>query len=240
MNTGKRFLKNLVSLSALVLLLAVSRLAFGQANEGIIGSVTDPSGAAMPGVTVSATNPTTGEKRTVPTNATGAYLFSSMQPGDYDVSAEMAGFKKTIKHATVEVGRQVTVDFALEVGAVTEAVDVKSDVSSINLVDSKVDSIIGASEADVPLNGRSAYELAKLVPGVLITTYITNIDAETGISITGRGIGNTLYSLNGLNITGFQGGGEGINVSHDAVSEFQVSIANSDPSVGQAYAVRRH
>ena len=236
MKLRKVFSNRLVSLLGFVMVVILGQLpVFGQGTDGILGTVTDPSGALMAGAMVTATNPATGEKRALATNASGVYVFTAMQPGDYDVSAEMAGFKKTIKHATVEVGRQVTVDFALEVGAVTEAVDVKADVSAINLVDSKVDAIIGAGEADVPLNGRSAFELAKLVPGVIITSYITNVDAETGISVMGRGAGNTLFSLNGLNIDAFNGGGEGINVAHDAVSEFQVSINNSDPSVGQAW-----
>lgn len=213
--------------------MATHETLFGQATGRILGSVLDPSSASMPGVTVTATEPSTGVQRSATTNGIGSYGFSSLQPGDYEISVEMAGFKKAIKRATVNIGRDITVDFTLEVGEVNQTVEVSAGASAINLVDSKVDAIVEQSQiSDLPLNGRSAFEMAKFVPGVRVTNS-ANRNADNQISIAGRGPESSRFSVDGLNISDLGGGGgEGINLSQDVVREFQVSINNSDPSIG--------
>src|SRR5712691_5149629 len=116
MGSGKTLVASLKSLVWVLLVLAAAASAFGQATGSIVGSVTDASSARMPGVTVKLTNTATGFDRSSTTNETGAYNFSSLLPGDYEVIAGIAGFKTVLKRATVNVGRSVTVDFAMEVG----------------------------------------------------------------------------------------------------------------------------
>src|SRR5579864_7266917 len=76
--------------------------SFGQATGTIRGSISDSSGASMPGVTVTVGNPQLGVDRSVVTNQSGAFVISTLQPGSYDINVEHAGFKKTVKHASVD------------------------------------------------------------------------------------------------------------------------------------------
>lgn len=233
MRLQEAFSRMLGSLLALSLfLIAGSPASFGQATGSIVGSVADASSARMPGVTVTATNPATGAQRSAVTNETGAYGFSSLLPGDYEITAEMAGFKKVIKRATVNVGRGVTVDFSMEIGEVTQAIEVVGEASAINLENSKVDAIIDQSQiSDLPLNGRSAFEMAKLVPGVYVRQRAQG-NSDNQIHIAGHAQGDTRYTVDGIAIPDFFRGGLGLNLSQDAVQEFQVSISNNDPSIG--------
>ena len=95
MNLGRGTSKFGLLLGALMIL--SSSLSFGQATGSILGSVTDATSARMPGVSVTAVNPASGAQRTAITNETGAYNFSSLLPGDYEVTAEISGFKTILK-----------------------------------------------------------------------------------------------------------------------------------------------
>ena len=124
-------------------------------------------GGTVSGVTVKVSNGQSGAERTVTTNDSGTYRITALLPGDYDVATDMVGFKPAIKHATVNVGRDVTVDFMLEVGSANQSITVQAEAVAVNLTDSKVDDIITPEDiTSLPLNGRNAYEMAKLVSGV--------------------------------------------------------------------------
>src|ERR1700704_1153257 len=91
-------------------------LLSAQSVGNVVGLVVDASGGAVAAATVKVTNAQIGVDRTVQTNDSGAYVVTALLPAEYDISVEMPGFKRTVKHTTVNVGRDVTVDFALEVG----------------------------------------------------------------------------------------------------------------------------
>src|SRR5918995_5083640 len=107
-------------------LLALPTRAAAQAVTGtLLGNVTDASGAAVPGATVTATEVETNVSRSAVTNESGYYIFTSLLNGRYSVSAEIQGFKKTVRqNVKVDVNTTIRVDLSLEVGAVTEAVTV--------------------------------------------------------------------------------------------------------------------
>src|SRR5438128_7981760 len=100
--------------------------ASAQAVTGtLLGNVTDSSGAAVPGATVTATETQTNISRTTVSNESGYYIFSSLQNGTYSVDAELQGFKKFVRqNVKVDVNTTIRVDLKLEVGAITEAVTV--------------------------------------------------------------------------------------------------------------------
>jgi hypothetical protein len=110
-------------------LCVVPSSASAQAVTGtLLGNITDSSNAAVPGVTVTATEVQTNISRTAVTNETGFYLFSSLANGKYAVTAELQGFKKVIReNVVVDVNTTIRVDLSLEVGAVTEAVSVTAE-----------------------------------------------------------------------------------------------------------------
>ncbi|MGH9786691.1 MAG: carboxypeptidase regulatory-like domain-containing protein, partial [Terriglobia bacterium] len=208
--------------------------AFGQASGTVVGTVVDASGARAPGVAVTATNRELGIVRSVLTNATGAYTISALQPGNYEISAELAGFNRVTQRATVNVGRDLTVDFRLDVGAVTQTVEVAAEATAINMVDSKVDAIISQDQIqDLPLIGRNAYEMAKLVPGVQVSS-VGSRNREFNVSIAGATSIATRFTIDGLVYNDMTVGGGVLNLSQEMVQEFQVSVNNGDASMGMA------
>src|ERR1051326_8604235 len=108
----------------LMVILASTSVTFGQGLTAVTGRVTDPTGAVIPGVEVTATNNSTGATRTATTNETGTYVISQLQPGTYTVKAELTGFKaKQITNVVLPVDQTVTLNLPLEVGVVSHVVD---------------------------------------------------------------------------------------------------------------------
>src|SRR5215469_17577125 len=114
--------------SVVVLLAAACGLFYGQGVTGRIqGTVHDPTGAVVPGATVTITNQETGYKADVPTTQAGEYLAPNIPPGRYTVSVNASGFKTAVsRNVVVIVDSLSTVDFGLEVGTQTEAVQVSA------------------------------------------------------------------------------------------------------------------
>src|SRR5689334_3876962 len=119
-------MKKLLVLGTLVLsLLLVAQLGFAQVNAGLSGTVSDASNALIPGVEVTAKNVGTGISNTTVTNETGNFVFPSLQPGKYTLSAALTGFQ-TATYNNVELGQgqQVRLNFTLQVGGAAQSVEV--------------------------------------------------------------------------------------------------------------------
>jgi hypothetical protein len=124
-------LRRIVALLSLALLIASA--AFSQAVNGtIVGTVTDASGAVMPGVKITLTEVNTKMVHTRETNASGDFSFPDLPPGAYDVAAEMTGFKKEVKSGTVlEANNSPRVDLKLQTGDVTQTVEVSAIAATL-------------------------------------------------------------------------------------------------------------
>ena len=135
---------------------------------GIVGTVKDSSGAAVPGATVTITNKGTALERTAVTSAEGVYSFTNVQAGSYDVKASLQGFKEFVKSGVpVNVNEVSRVDVALEVGALTETVTVASaqELLQTDKADTHTE-IKSATIAQLPLTQNRNYQsLINLVPG---------------------------------------------------------------------------
>ncbi len=200
------------------------------------GLVKDPSGAAVPSATVSIRNAATGEARDLSTNRDGLYSAPNLLPGSYEVSASSEGFKKTVQRDIVlTVGAQQALDFTLEVGAITQNVEVQGAPPDVQTQSSTISATVDSRTVrELPLNGRDWTSLAILEPGVLS---IPN-QATTGFSANkgNRGFGNQMsnsghrpnentYRVNGISINDYSnaapGGATGVNLGVDAIQEFQ-------------------
>src|SRR5712692_7648889 len=110
------------------LLVAVCVFSLGAAAQGfratITGRTSDESGAAVANAKITVTNVGTNESRTVQSSDTGDYTVPQLTPGEYTLIAEMPGFKKTVRRLVLETGQQLRIDVVLEVGSVTERVEV--------------------------------------------------------------------------------------------------------------------
>ena len=220
--------------------------ALAQAPVGTItGTVTDATGAVVPGATISITNKATSVARSVTANAEGLYAAPALVPGDYEVRAEMQGFRTLVRDAQVTAGSTTTVDMAMSLGTTREVVTVEAASAQINYESHTVAGVIAReSIQDLPLNGRSSLQLASLEPGVTVNPGATSqFNAMFNVSILGANGGATagsgvgpLITMDGGVINDEVEGGTSMNFSQEVVQEFQIQSVNFDASTGIASA----
>ena len=156
-------------LACLFALLAFSAPARAQQTTGTIaGRLTDAQGAAVPGVTVTGRNVSTGFLRTGVTDGEGVYRLSALPVGTYDVTAELQGFAKIEnKGIVLNVGQTLDVDMILKLAGVSEAITVNAETPIIETGSSSVGGVVDISRIEsLPLNGRQFANLAATIPGV--------------------------------------------------------------------------
>ncbi|HUY82459.1 MAG TPA: carboxypeptidase regulatory-like domain-containing protein [Acidobacteriaceae bacterium] len=187
----------------LLFLSAGGMAAFGQAGRGAIsGTVTDQTGAIIPGAKVTLLNTSTGVATHTTSNASGNYAFISLNPGAYRITASQKGFVTVVQNdVTVTVDQTTTVKMALTVGSTTEVVTVKGGTSLTESTNSTVGQLISAATIDrVPLLTRDVYDLVQLSPGVTPANGAPNSSNSQQISsiTSGRpGIDVSSYTING-------------------------------------------
>ena len=222
--------------SVLLLLIALSAgAAWGQVTASIAGKVEDPSGASVPGATVTVKNTETGSARTVSTDGTGNYRVLSLAVGGYEVKTEKPGFKTVVQTGIhLAVGQEALVNMKLEVGEVVQEVTVSAETPLVNTTTAPVSGLVGERQVkDLPLNGRSFDNLITLNPGTVnysaMKTGGTNgTGAGNYFSVAGRRPLENLFLLNGIEYTGSSsigitpGGVSGQLLGIDAVREFNV------------------
>ena len=139
-------------------------LGFGQValqsqttSTEILGLVTDPTGAVVPGAQVTITRLATGEKRSARTNHAGEYIFRLIEIGEYTVRCEAQGFKiETVTGLRVQIQQKARVDFTLQVGAVSDTVEVQAAAVALKTEDATVGQVIENRRIiELPLNGAS-------------------------------------------------------------------------------------
>ena len=134
----------------------------------LLGSISDAAGAVLPGAKVTATNTQTGQKRETTSSSTGDFSFPLIDVGTYDITIEANGFKQEIRrNITVEINEKVRADFALQVGATTERIEVTADTTVLKTDDATLGQTIEQRRVEeLPLNNRNLGALAILQPGV--------------------------------------------------------------------------
>jgi outer membrane receptor protein involved in Fe transport len=132
----------------------------------VVGRVTDTSGGALPGATVTMTNPATGDTRTQVTSETGDYTFGLVPIGRYTVKVELAGFGTFASTIQVSAGDRTRVNAQLAVGTLTENITVTAQASLIQSDSATVGALLPETAVqDLPLNGRNVIGLVRMVPG---------------------------------------------------------------------------
>ena len=145
-------------LAALLLSAAIPLVSLAQTSDAtLVGIISDASGASAAGATISAVNNATGVAREVVTNDTGAYRLGPLVPGTYTITAKLNGFKtKVQKDVVLQTGAVVKIDVALEVGNVTESVEVTGAAPMLQTQEASVGGVISQSQlARIPVNGRN-------------------------------------------------------------------------------------
>jgi len=171
----------LVALSLFVALLVASP-AHAQTGQ-INGSITDNTGAVVPGATVRAIEAATGLSRDTVTGADGRYTFAAMRPTTYDITAELTGFRTSQrKGVLLQANENLTLNFAIEIGAIAESVTVAGQSPTVDVTSSTLSEVVDSKRiVELPLNGRDAAKLSTLVAGMVLTA----VDQESGKTIPG-------------------------------------------------------
>jgi len=190
---------------ALLLLTALLAFACVQAlaqEATIVGTVTDPSGAAVPNVSIAITNNDTGVVRTVVSNGDGQYVAPDLHIGHYTVRATGSGFKVAEQKGLVlAVGDRTRVDFALQVGNAQETVTVEATAAAVQTDTGEVSNVItGQQVSQLATHSRSLYELFALAPGassIQNNTSFTPVSGDSNVSINGQRAGHNLQLIDG-------------------------------------------
>ena len=137
-------------------------------TANIDGRVVDPTGAAIPGATVTAVHAETGATRLCTASVEGSYVFASLPIGTYDLSVQQVGFKKALKTGIIlHVNDRLSLDMALEIGDLAQEVSVTANRDQVQTETSEQSGLItGDQVRELQLNGRSFVTLLELVPGV--------------------------------------------------------------------------
>src|SRR5579863_1855927 len=150
--------------------LALSLAAVAQSTSGrILGTLTDQSGAAVGGATVTITDAQRGTTRAATTDDSGSYAVPDLQPGTYKIRVEAKGFKSIERpNVQIEVASDVRADFALQPGQVTEMLTITEEVPLVNTTSATLGGTLSNEEInDLPLNGRNYENLLQLRPGIM-------------------------------------------------------------------------
>lgn len=189
--------------ASLLVLAMLCAGAYGQETQGSVrGSVTDPSGAAIPGATVELSGTMVQRPFTATTSAAGEFLFSEVPPGSgYTVSVTSQGFRSAKAGGiNVEIGKATTIDVKMEVGQVTETVMVAANAIMVDTQSTSSAVNIDRSFFDLIPKGRSFYDLVGIAPGA-------RAEGKTaGYQVDGASGAENTYFLNGMEVESIQGG----------------------------------
>ena len=225
--------------TAFVLFLFAVTLATAQTTTTLFGTVTDRTSAVLPGVQVTATNVGTNLTRTAQTGAQGEYRMEFMPIGEYTVEVNAKGFKRFVQKGIVlQINVPARVDAQLDVGLVSESVEVVSSAPAVNTENAQIGRTVENTElTTLPIVGRNVYTLLSLTPGVSSNANSIVLGyPEQRTMINGGvdgGAGSVNYYLDGgTNMTGLRNTGN-IAPNPDAVEEFRVVTNNYSAEYGR-------
>jgi Carboxypeptidase regulatory-like domain/TonB dependent receptor len=222
---------------AALLFLSVSFPAHAQSTSTILGVVKDPTGAVVPGATVTIQNADTSQTRTASTGDDGAYRVPALQAGHYTVKVEKPGFTSHLDQGiTLDVAQELSVNPVLQLGSTAQQVSVTSEISQINTTTSSTGGLVNDQEmSELPLNGRNYIDLSLMQPGIQQNINNGALGAMIGTVFSSNG-GPTIsnnFVLDGTSIVNQSGWGSssmaGTTLGVDGIKEYKI-ITSSVPA----------
>jgi hypothetical protein len=226
--------KSFVTTAAIAILLAFTIPVVGQTALGTLrGVVRDQQGGALPGVTLTVRQVDTNTMTTAVTGAEGQYFLPNLRPGSYEVTAELASFVPDKQTLELRVGQDLTVNFAMKLGGVSETVDVVARSVPVETQSTLATIITNKQIDDLPTIARNFSALATLSPGATTST-ATGTGQGTGVSISGqRPFSNGIVVDGASNQMQFYGR-QANDFPQDWIQEFQVLTNSFSAEFGQA------
>jgi len=225
-----------LAIFATLLLVCIIPVFAQSSGTSLTGRVLDDSGAALPGVTITATNTETGFNRTVVTTSDGTYRFSSLPIGTYTVTAELSGFS-TVKTSNVQlqVATERNLPISLKTAAVSQEITVTAEAPLVATTPA-IGTVVSQQELEgLPLNGRQFANLASLAPG---TTLSVNADptkpGQLTIALNGGSGRNVNFIIDGGDNTDDTIGGALQNFNLEAVQEFKIQTMQYKAEYGRS------
>jgi outer membrane receptor protein involved in Fe transport len=215
--------------------LALSLGAVAQVQNGVItGTVSDASEAVLAGATVTVKNIATGLEIRMETNEAGLYSARELNIGPYRVRVAASGFKTAeAADLVLNAGTVLRVDFKLQVGAPTEAVEVTGAAAPINTENARLSTTVDSTQiANLPLNGRNVYDLIQYAPGA---TNVRGVIFENGANTVVNGVRENFngFLINGVSNKALSGGAVNQPIQ-DTVAEFQLVTLNNSAEFGNS------
>ena len=243
-------MKRILIFGAVAAFLSVGQFSHAQtANTGaLVGTVTDASGAVVPGAQIVATNNATGQATSALSNAQGYYQVPLLPPGNYSVDASRNGFKAAdFDHVTVQVTETATLNVKLQVGAVSQKVVVNSNAEQLNTTDAQLGNVVDSRFiSTLPLSSRNYLQILGLNPGVsaelpdagaLGSGNGSLATGTSGFSSNGAATQDNNFQMNGVPVNDNASEGQftgGLPIPNpDTLQEFNVVTGPYDASYGR-------
>ena len=221
---------------------ALAAAAYGQSSASLTGTVTDPSGAAVPGAKVVIHSIATGTDRDVVADSVGIYAAASLQPGEYSITASFAGFADTkIAEFTLQVAQSATANIKLSVSSAGETVEVAGAAPQIESETITVGQVIDKTTVqELPLNGRHFLDLTVLTPGGVVaptsgslTTPSRGLGANSFIT-AGNREDSVNFEINGINLNDISQNQITFQPSISTTSEFKINNQTFSAEYGRS------
>jgi Carboxypeptidase regulatory-like domain len=190
-----------------------ARIAYAQFSGTVSGIVADPSGAIVPGASLTLLNTSTNEQRVATSSADGVYQFVSLAPGSYELTTTMKGFSSSKTALKLETNQTLNIPVHLAVGSSTEIIDVTSQAPLLDSADTRLQETLPTETlSSLPLAGRSMISLVTLAPGVTGTGVTSNgspgsgrdnfsTETQVDASANGQGAVGNMYIVDGLDVS---------------------------------------
>ncbi|HYA17329.1 MAG TPA: TonB-dependent receptor [Bryobacteraceae bacterium] len=230
------------SVFCLLLVAAGAVTLYAQSESAsVVGTITDPSGSAVPGVTVSVRNTQTNATLTLQSGSDGNYSSPPIAPGPYTVTVEQQGFRKVIQNLNLDVDQHARLDFALQVGALNESVTVEANAVLLETQSAALGNVRTTQAVnDLPLNGRNFMVLTYLTPGTSSsgTGYTMSRGASNqlglqGVSVNGIRNGDSTTYFDGVQSIDNEYGVMILLPNQDAIQEFKMETSGRDATTGR-------
>ena len=216
---------------------------WAQGTGEISGTVTDPTGAAVSGAKIIVTNSATSTTRTTTSNDSGNFDIPALMPGNYDIRTELSGFKRSErKGVALQVGEVSRLDFVLQLGSVSETVEVQGGAPVLETDNATIGTVIENKRiVDLPLNGRNPLQLVSLTPGATTNGPASSQGQQRmggsrnafSLNVAGQRTSNNHYQLDGVENTDPNFNTYLFLPSIDALQEFKVDSGTYGAELGR-------